>query len=456
MGAPERVQDHIGSDQTELLDKIGKASKSLEDIATEMSTAKDEDTQRWNELNEARKAEAAVLDELKATHDAAVRESETKDAIEVAAEMKARLATMREPSKALEIGYGSAPSSRESGDFITAIADLNSRDPEEYAAAKAALDSMSRYEENTKATLGSSDATGGWILPNAIVDDLLKPGVHTSPILDLVTTVRGVNISTIDMPWRATGPTAATVISWGDTKTNTDVVYNGYTATMYTLAAIYDVSNQFLRKSSGAAEQDVVQELNGALERGISTYIFQGTGSSQPFGLNAALVTSPPFSPVTTTAHTPNTATVAGNVAAAVGKAAGDLEARNRKAEAVLMASSAYWTTMTYGADAAGFYVAPVNLGGANAANYASGMSVWGIPIYRESEYIAGSDDMIVGEFSALKVYFGDGPRVDSTDIAGTRWDKNVTGFRGEVEMAFDARPAVYSGALQFVADILG
>jgi len=44
---------------------------------------------------------------------------------------------------------------------------------------------------------------------------------------------------------------------------------------------------------------------------------------------------------------------------------------------------------------------------------------------------------------------------VDSTDIAGTRWDYNLVGFRGEMEMGLDARPAVYAGAFEFIADIV-
>lgn len=223
---------------------------------------------------------------------------------------------------------------------------------------------------------------------------------------------------------------------------------------MYTLAQIYDISAQFARKSQGAAEQDVMQELNDGLARGISYYIFQGTGSSQPFGLNAALVTSPPFTPTTTTSHTAAATTNAGSIAAAIAGAAGALESRNRRAEAALLSSTAFWTTVTYGANEAGFVVSPSI--GAAGTNAAGGMiSVWGIPIYREPEYLAGSDDLIVGEFSALKVYFGDGPRFDSSDVANTRWDYNLIGFRGELEMAFDARPAVYSGALQFVADVV-
>jgi len=44
---------------------------------------------------------------------------------------------------------------------------------------------------------------------------------------------------------------------------------------------------------------------------------------------------------------------------------------------------------------------------------------------------------------------------VDTSDIAGTRWDYNVTGFRGEMEMAFDARPAVFAGYAQLITDII-
>ena len=79
---------------------------------------------------------------------------------------------------------------------------------------------------------------------------------------------------------------------------------------------------------------------------------------------------------------------------------------------------------------------------------------MFGVPVYPDAQ-ILGSDDLIVGEFSALKVYHGDSYRVDSTDIAGTRWDYNLVGFRGEMEMGLDARPAVYAGAFAFVADIL-
>jgi hypothetical protein len=44
---------------------------------------------------------------------------------------------------------------------------------------------------------------------------------------------------------------------------------------------------------------------------------------------------------------------------------------------------------------------------------------------------------------------------VDVSSEAGDRWDKNLTGFRGEEEIAFDARPFVYTGLFQRVANIL-
>ncbi len=447
------------ADQTTLLDSIGKASFRLDEIATEMKAAKDEDTARYDALKTELKSQAETLSGLKSKHDGEVRESEVKEAIEMAAEAKAELAKMRTPSKAREIG--SAPSvhpASQDGAFINAIwkagAGSGTLDAERQEAL-ASLKAMSDYQENTKATLGTSDALGGWVIPNAIVDSLVKPAVHVSPILSLVTSVTGVNIASVDMPWRRTGPTAATAITWGSTKTNTDVTYNGYTATMYTLAAIYDVSNQLLRKSMGAAQQDVLQELNGALERGVATYIFQGSGSSQPLGLNAALVTDPPFDPVTTTSHSP-ASTLAGSVADAIASAAGDLAGRNRKSEAAIMSATGYWTMLAQGSDEGGFYFAGTAQNGSPAGIDAGTLiSPFGIPVFYESEYLSGTDDLIIGEFSALKVYFGEGQRIDSSDVAGTRWDVNVTGFRGELEMGFDARPAVYAGALQFVADVL-
>ena len=63
------------------------------------------------------------------------------------------------------------------------------------------------------------------------------------------------------------------------------------------------------------------------------------------------------------------------------------------------------------------------------------------------------TDSLVVGEFSNSTFFRGQGYRVDTSSEAGTRWDQNLTGFRGEEEIAFDARPAVYSGKFQRITD---
>jgi hypothetical protein len=45
---------------------------------------------------------------------------------------------------------------------------------------------------------------------------------------------------------------------------------------------------------------------------------------------------------------------------------------------------------------------------------------------------------------------------VDVSTEAGDRWDKNLTGFRGEEEFAFNADPYVLAGRFQRITDILG
>ena len=80
-------------------------------------------------------------------------------------------------------------------------------------------------------------------------------------------------------------------------------------------------------------------------------------------------------------------------------------------------------------------------------------MTPFGIPVLGDDQLAA--DDLIVGQFKALKIFHGQSYRVDSSSVAGTRWDTNLTGFRGEMELGLDARAAVYAGAFQFIADIV-
>jgi len=191
-------------------------------------------------------------------------------------------------------------------------------------------------------------------------------------------------------------------------------------------------------------------ELADGFVRGVDYYGIRGSGAAQPYGLLSALDAAGDAYDSTFTAA----ATLVGSVASAIATAAGDLGGREADDQlSALMDSSSYWLMLRQGADAAGFYFNPSS--GPTAINVPPGtlVSPFGIPVFRSNNMEA--EHMIVGDFSKLKVYYGENFRVDSSDVAGTRWDKNLIGFRGEQEMGFDARPAVYSGHFQLVEDIV-
>ena len=180
---------------------------------------------------------------------------------------------------------------------------------------------LTKHEKSWgKATIGNSDAAGGWIIPNAIVAEFIKPARVKNPYRELMTVIDGVTAFAIDIPFRAALPSGAVIAAFGATKANSDLTYNGYTATMYTLAQIYDISNQFLRQSSGAAEQDVMGELATGFALGEANYIREGTGSSQPYGFTPALTNGPAAFRST---FTPSASTLAGSILTSIATAAG-------------------------------------------------------------------------------------------------------------------------------------
>jgi hypothetical protein len=153
-----------------------------------------------------------------------------------------------------------------------------------------------------------------------------------------------------------------------------------------------------------------------------------------------------------TTAHSP-AATLVGSVARAIGAALGDLAGRGRTANlTAIMSPTSFTNLRVQGADTAGFYLSGITMepvpGFANGSPVVFGTS-------RVADPNCPTHDLYVGDFSAVTLYQGEAPRIDTSSVAGTRWDYNVTGVRLEAEVGFDFRPAVYSGALQHVADIV-
>lgn len=374
------------------------------------------------------------------------------------------MSAIRTPSKARLIGSGPGrgaayQTTPEPGAFLSGILAARSGDYEEQQAGKAALDALGiRYMDEddvraggSKATLGLTDATGGWIIPNAIVDEITKAAGYDNVYRSLVTVRTGVTTGSVDIPFRSARPARAVIAAWGATKENVDLAYNGYTATMYTLARIHDVSRQMVRKSAGSAEADVLGELATALALGEAYYIREGSGSSQPYGLYTALTASPA---TFTSSHTPSATTLAGSVLKAITTCLGALASRGVTRNVSAVISGTAWGTMLgQGTDTAGFFIN--GAAGISIPDVAPGVIVtpWGTPVYVDDQ--ATDDRLVVGQFSALKLYVGESYRVDSSEQAGTRWDQNLIGFRAEEDIAFDARPAVYSGRFQQVTDLL-
>ena len=442
-----------------LADQIGKAVADLEAHTEAMKEAKDNDNARFAELKAQVAADADVLTQLREAEDARIRDQELKDAIETARAWKEELGKTRSPSKGHLIGAGSSEPNAEAGAFIGSVGKAFHRRPaNEQAEGRSVLESLTNFSEAVgKSTLGTTDALGGWVIPNAQVAEFIKPAAVRNIYRDLMTVIDGVRGSAVDLPFRAASPNRAVVASFGSTKENVDLAYNGYTVTMYTLARIYDIGNQFLRQSAGAAEADVLQELGTAFALGEAYYIREGTGSSEPFGYTPALTNGP--ASFRSTFSSPSDTTVAGSIAASIAVAAGDLEARGENATAAVLAGAAYWQMVRQGSDTAGFWFTTAAQG-IEGIRPQTLISPFGIPVYADKAAskqgtAAVIDNLVVADWKAFKVFFGQDYRVDSSDEAGTRWDTNLTGFRGEEEMGFDARPAVYAGKAQMITDII-
>ena len=406
-------------------------------------------------LAEVREQFTAVrkeISDLQAAENARQAETEQKAILD---ELRTMLAETRHPSKAAVIGSGrQAPADGETH-FFAALAQANSRDHEVQAHGKARLDEMgSTFQDvpsESKATLGDTDAAGGFLVPNNVVTAINMQAAPGRAVVDLFTVIDGIRGTGVDIPWEDTVATRATIVAPGTTKENVNFIVGNYTATLYTLARIFDVSNRLLRTSEGAAEKLVRAKLGRAMALGEDYYAIQGSGSSEPFGLLTALGTSGTY----VTSHTPSASTVAGNWAAAVAKAAGAASQRGAMPDGVVTNSGDYWTNLTSGADAAGFYVDPNGGGMTFSPNgtATTGAGPWGLRLRHTPNM--PTDSLVVGEFSAAQFYRGEGYRVDVSSEAGTRWDTNLTGFRGEEDIAFDARPFVYTGYFQRITNIL-
>ncbi len=422
---------------------------------------------------------AAKADELAAT----VADLKQKQAdAEAAAAEQSRMAALeakvlelasqeRSPSKAAAILAERAPELSTTDNFFLMLSMVNNpKTPSEVRAQaeKALLDMGSRYVTQdeiaqkiaasggvySKATLGTTDATGGYLAPRAVVAEMTGVQVASNPFRRLLTVVTGIAGPTVEVPHIGLAPTRAVVVARGETKTNASVSFSNYSATFYTLAVIHDAANQWLRQTKGQGEKILRQRGAEAIASGEAYYVMQGSGSSEPKGLLTSIGGSGTF---VTTHSSPSVSTIAGNFATAIANAAGAIAGRNRRATGVVMNGSDFWTSLASGADAAGYYLAPngpntINATGAFEDGSAA-MSIWGLPVVVSNQM--PSDSLVVGDFKGAELYVGEDLRIDSSSEAGDRWDKNLTGFRFEEDIAFNADPYVAAGMFQRIVNVI-
>ena len=435
----------------ELSEDIQKLTATAKDLGEQMKEAATKDESRFNELKAQLDGVIADIDAQKAKEAGEARTAETNDRLKA---LEQSLSTLRSPSKASLIGPGpSQPASTGTDTFFATLAvatnpRLTGFNFEQMAAAKATLDEMGASwqapDPAAKATVGDTDAAGGYLVPNPVVADINLQATAPRSVVDLFDNVSGVRGSSVDIPWEQEGISRAVIAAPGATKENSNFIANNYNATLYTLARIFDVGNQLLRHSQGAAERLVRSKLARAFALGEDYYAINGSGSSEPYGLLTALDNS--ASAYVTTFGSPSDSTVAGSIITAVLTAAGDIADRGGVPDGVVLNSADFYRAWRQGTNEAGFFSDPFRaISGIGQDTAGPGGFRW-----RHSPNLL-TDHLIVGEFATTQFYRGEGYRVDTSSEAGDRWDKNLTGFRGEEEIAFDARPAVFTGKFQLI-----
>ncbi len=374
----------------------------------------------------------------------------------------------REPSKAWLVGSGGrsadSTTSGQAGAWITALTAAGSREADLQAKGKASLQAMGiTWDDGPvgttilggqsgrrggwslgKATLGTSTATGLAIVPNNVVDKLVEIATAENIYRNLMTWIPGVGTAGVDIPVEQAAPLRALVAPFGSTKENVDITYLRYSATLYTISRIHDVGNQLLRFSAGAAEQDVVDRLGRAFGLGEAYYTLSGAGTTEPLGILTAIGTSGSYYTSKNAATTTFATSILGAIISGMKAVAG----RAVKPTAITMHPTDFFTMCTEVDSGTNRPFVVGFLGSAEGAIDSNAtLNIFGVPIYQDPNLPVNT--ALVGDFKSVRCYTGLGYRIDSSSEAGTRFDTNETGFRGEEEFGFTAAPFVNAGKLQ-------
>lgn len=123
----------------------------------------------------------------------------------------------------------------------------------------------------------------------------------------------------------------------------------------------------------------------------------------------------------------------------------------------IVIDSTTYFAMLAQGSDTAGFWLSPQTIGGL-IIDGTGGMSYNGVPIRHTpnfNAYTGTTKALLAIDGTAFKAFRGSELRIDSSDTAGDRWDQNLVGFRGEMELGFNAETGVHVGAAQWMTAVI-
>ena len=265
--------------------------------------------------------------------------------------------------------------------------------------------------------------------PNATVDEVIKPGLFENPYWQLMTIVRGVNRPRSMSPGGARLPPGRSSSPGARPRPTSTLSTTGtprpctHWPRSTTWRSSSSVSRQGPPSRMSWASWPTASRSGAPTTSGTGLAHRSPTASSLPSVPHRSARPSPP-------AIRPQRPTVAGYVAAAIAKAAGALLARRPPSHGCrhvgLGLHRAARDRLRYGGLLHRWASAKVS-----DSPFAPGtlVSPWGIPVYVDPHMAA--DDLYVADWKAFKVYVGDDFRVDTSEEAGERWDKNLVGFRG-------------------------
>ena len=313
---PEQPSDDIAK----LLGRATELGERVNSLAAEDKEGRAEAQANFSEIK-------AQINDLQKAEDTRLADVERKT---ILADLEALKESTRRPSKADDIRRQPNMAGPSEEHFFATLAMARSQSLS--GSVKASLEAEERLASmgafwsdvpsESKATVGGSNAAGGYLVPAPVVSAINYQATPGRAVVDLFQTVNDVRGTGVAIPFEDANSvySRAIIAGAGTLKENSNFITNSYTATLYTLARIYDVGNQLLRQSEGAAEQLVRNALGRAFALGEDYYAISGSGSSEPYGLLTALGTGGPY---VTTFSSPSVSTIAGNWATCLAGLAG-------------------------------------------------------------------------------------------------------------------------------------